>query len=74
VDRGVLHEGTARFFGPDLRLHRHQEDAIRIALRGEPVIVTTGTGLPLDTMRPPFWPVARSFLMSSLTFGRAAAS
>ena len=33
---GVLEPGTARFFGEDLRLFRHQRRAIDIALRGEP--------------------------------------
>ena len=41
---GVLEPGTARFFGGDLRLFRHQRQAIDIALRGEPYVVTTGTG------------------------------
>ena len=42
--RGDLHPGTARFFGEGLRLYRHQEEAIRAAQRGGPVIVSTGTG------------------------------
>lgn len=35
---------TARFFGPQLRLHKHQQDALEVAQRGEPYIVSTGTG------------------------------
>ena len=41
---GVLMPGTARFFGEGLRLFRHQRRAIDLALRGEPYVVTTGTG------------------------------
>jgi ATP-dependent helicase YprA (DUF1998 family) len=41
---GELHWGTARFFGEDLRLYRHQVEAIRAAARGGPVITSTGTG------------------------------
>ncbi len=44
ADRGVIARETARFFGPDIRLHRHQEEALAIAQRREPYIVTTGTG------------------------------
>jgi ATP-dependent helicase YprA (DUF1998 family) len=42
--QGVIEGTTARFFGPDIRLHRHQGDALEIAARGEPYVVTTGTG------------------------------
>ena len=42
--RGLITPETARFFGPKLRLHRHQEEALQLALRGESYIVTTGTG------------------------------
>ncbi|HXH21153.1 MAG TPA: DEAD/DEAH box helicase [Dehalococcoidia bacterium] len=42
--QGVIEETTARFFGPDIRLHRHQREALEIAQRGEPYVVTTGTG------------------------------
>ncbi|MBI2940104.1 MAG: DEAD/DEAH box helicase [Chloroflexi bacterium] len=42
--RGVLARETARFFGPNLRLYRHQEEALEIAGRGEPYVVSTGTG------------------------------
>ena len=42
--KGVILTDTARFFGTGLRLHRHQQQALEIARRGEPYIVTTGTG------------------------------
>ena len=42
--KGELDWGTARFFGEDLGLYRHQEQAIRAAGRGGPVITSTGTG------------------------------
>lgn len=42
--QGVITPETARFFGPDLRLYRHQEEALTLARRGEPYIVSTGTG------------------------------
>jgi len=35
---------TARFFGENLRLHRHQQEALAIAQRSEPYLVSTGTG------------------------------
>jgi len=45
---GVLRPGTAKFFrkydGGPLRLYRHQQEAIEVAQRGEPYVVTTGTG------------------------------
>ncbi len=44
AEQGLLHADTARFFGPDLRLYRHQREAIDIARREEPYIVSTGTG------------------------------
>jgi ATP-dependent helicase YprA (DUF1998 family)/very-short-patch-repair endonuclease len=53
VREGVLHEKCGRVFriktesdqlGKPLRLHRHQSESIRIAARGEPYVVTTGTG------------------------------
>lgn len=52
-DEGVLHEGCRRIFrrkaaedpvGQPLRLHRHQEEAIRIAATGESYVLTSGTG------------------------------
>jgi len=42
--RGVVTPEMARFFGEGLRLYRHQEEALQIAQRGEPYIVSTGTG------------------------------
>ena len=56
VAEGVLHEGCARVFrkgkkpkephnpGEDLRLHRHQAEAIRTARGGHNYVLTTGTG------------------------------
>lgn len=41
---GVIREETARFFGPGLRLFRHQEEAIRHAAAGRSFVVSTGTG------------------------------
>ncbi|MBM4287361.1 MAG: DEAD/DEAH box helicase [Deltaproteobacteria bacterium] len=42
--QGVVTPEPARFFGESLRLYRHQEEALQIARRGEPYIVSTGTG------------------------------
>jgi len=53
VAEGVLHQDCGRIFrikkndndlGRELRLHRHQEQAIRIAAAKEPYVLTTGTG------------------------------
>lgn len=53
VREGVLHEECGRIFrikteqdevGKPLRLHLHQSNSIRIAARGEPYVLTTGTG------------------------------
>ena len=45
---GTILKATADFFrnanGKPLRLYRHQQEAIEIARRGEPYVVTTGTG------------------------------
>ncbi len=41
---GQLMEETARFFGKNTRLYRHQREALEIGLRGQSYIVTTGTG------------------------------
>src|SRR5271169_716387 len=41
---GAITADTARFFGPRLRLHRHQAEAIAAAGRGDNFIVSTGTG------------------------------
>lgn len=52
-DEGVLHPGCKRVFrrkvhaqdyGQPLRLHRHQENAIRTARAGHNYVLTTGTG------------------------------
>jgi ATP-dependent helicase YprA (DUF1998 family) len=54
VDEGVLHPTCRNVFrirktesdisGQDLRLHRHQEEAVRIARTGVNYVLTTGTG------------------------------
>jgi superfamily II DNA/RNA helicase len=45
---GVIQPGTAKFFrkpdGGPIRLYKHQHEAIEIARRWEPYVVTTGTG------------------------------
>jgi ATP-dependent helicase YprA (DUF1998 family) len=45
---GVIVPATARFFrqpdGGPIRLYRHQQEAIEIAKRWEPYVLTTGTG------------------------------
>lgn len=41
---GTIHADTARFFGEDICLYQHQEEALEIGRRGEPFVVTTGTG------------------------------
>ena len=40
----IITPQTARFFGPSLRLHRHQMEALQVARRGGPYVVSTGTG------------------------------
>ena len=51
VDEDILHPACKRIFriksetdpvGKDLRLHRHQSRAIRVAHEGKPYILTTG--------------------------------
>jgi ATP-dependent helicase YprA (DUF1998 family)/very-short-patch-repair endonuclease len=53
VDEGVLHKTCKAIFrrkdennpgGNSLRLHQHQEDAIRVAQSGKNYVLTTGTG------------------------------
>ncbi len=54
VADGVLQKGAERIFrrdksdvdggGRPLRLHKHQEEAIRIGVKGEHFVLTTGTG------------------------------
>jgi len=41
---GIIGKDTARFFGPKIRLHRHQAEAITAARKNEPYLVSTGTG------------------------------
>lgn len=43
--------GTARFFGQALSLYRHQEEALAIAQRGEPYVVTRLRQAPLRASR-----------------------
>lgn len=42
--QGVIGNDTARFFGSNIRLYRHQAEAIAAAGKNEPYIVSTGTG------------------------------
>ena len=53
VEEGLLYPECARIFrvgkqngatGEDLRLHRHQEEALQIAAEGRSYVLTTGTG------------------------------
>jgi very-short-patch-repair endonuclease len=48
ASRSVIQTGTARFFrkpdGGPIRLYKHQHEAIEIARRWEPYVLTTGTG------------------------------
>ncbi|HLG76364.1 MAG TPA: DEAD/DEAH box helicase, partial [Ktedonobacteraceae bacterium] len=53
VEEGILHPGCRQIFrrekdkdpaGLPLRLHRHQEEAIRLARAGHSYVLTTGTG------------------------------
>lgn len=53
VKEGVLHSECAKIFrvgkdadgfGKELNLHRHQEEVIRIASKGDNFVMTTGTG------------------------------
>jgi superfamily II DNA/RNA helicase len=41
---GVIGKETARFFGPNIRLYRHQAEAVDAARKNEPYLVSTGTG------------------------------
>jgi ATP-dependent helicase YprA (DUF1998 family) len=41
---GMIGDETARFFGPHIRLHRHQAEAVAAARKNEPYLVSTGTG------------------------------
>ncbi len=42
--KGIIGDGTARFFGPNIRLHRHQAEAIAAATARKHFVVSTGTG------------------------------
>lgn len=42
--QGLITKETARLFGWRLRLYRHQQEALDIAQRSEPYIVSSGTG------------------------------
>lgn len=53
VDAGVLHKECASIFrlkkhdndsGKPLRLHKHQSEAVKIAIQRHPYVLTTGTG------------------------------
>ena len=44
ADAGTITRETARFFGEEIRLYRHQAEALAAAQRGEPYVVSTGTG------------------------------
>jgi ATP-dependent helicase YprA (DUF1998 family) len=44
AQRGVIQQETARFFGRNLRLYRHQQEALVAAQTGQPYVVSTGTG------------------------------
>jgi ATP-dependent helicase YprA (DUF1998 family) len=53
ADQGALHKACKSIFrrksendpvGSSLRLHQHQEDAIRVAQSGKNYVLTTGTG------------------------------
>jgi ATP-dependent helicase YprA (DUF1998 family) len=41
---GLILQDTARFFGPDFQLYRHQEQALERARARENYVVSTGTG------------------------------
>jgi len=41
---GVIGKETSRFFGPNIRLYRHQAEAIAAARKDESYLVSTGTG------------------------------
>jgi hypothetical protein len=42
--QGTITAETGKFFGLDLRLYRHQEEALDIAKKGQHYLVSTGTG------------------------------
>lgn len=75
VREGLLHEETARIFrnrhGRPFRLYRHQEEAIRKALAGESVVITSGTGSGKSLCY--FLPIVESLIRDPNTAERAAA-
>jgi ATP-dependent helicase YprA (DUF1998 family) len=72
---GVIVQETARIFchadGRPFRLYRHQEEAIRKALAGESIVVTSGTGSGKSLCY--FLPIVESLIRTPDTGGRAAA-
>ena len=44
AQQGLLTADTARFFGPELRLYRHQREALDLGLQEASYVVTTSTG------------------------------
>lgn len=72
---GVIAQETARIFcrpdGTALRLYRHQEEAIRKALAGQSMVVTSGTGSGKSLCY--FLPIVESLVRQPDTGDRAAA-
>ena len=71
----LIQPTTATIFGgvsnKPLRLYRHQDDAIRKALRGESFVLTSGTGSGKSLCY--FLPIVESLLRQPETGGRVAA-
>ena len=72
---GVIAHETARIFcrpdGTPIRLYRHQEEAIRKALSGDSIVVTSGTGSGKSLCY--FVPIVESLIRRPDTGGRVAA-
>ena len=72
---GVITDETARIFcrpdGRPIRLYRHQEEAIRKALTGESIVVTSGTGSGKSLCY--FLPIVESLVRRPDTGERVAA-
>jgi len=72
---GVIADETARIFcrpdGTPFRLYRHQEEAIRKALAGESIVVTSGTGSGKSLCY--FLPIVESLVRQPDTGERVAA-
>jgi ATP-dependent helicase YprA (DUF1998 family) len=72
---GLVREVTARIFshpdGTPFRLYRHQEEAIRKALAGESIVVTSGTGSGKSLCY--FLPIVESLVRRPDTGERVAA-